>query len=192
MFARPRSAFRRLTALLLGSAAIAVLALAAWHPGKSAAGPVSFTRDRLNAIIEHPTSLALGPDGRLYVASGTTIEALTLNADVDGDGCPNGKEFGPDEHDGGQRNPLNPWDYFNPTHDGENRVDDILAVIKQYNENQYLPSPPNPPQTLNPDYTAATDRSPGGPNTWNLGPPDGQQRLEDILAAITQYGHFCQ
>ena len=115
-----------------------------------------------------------------------------LKSDDDGDGCPNGKEFGPDEHDGGRRNPLNPWDYFDPTHDGENRIDDILAVVKQYNKNQYLPSPPNPPQTLNPDYTVATDRSPGGPNVWNLGPPDGLQRLEDILAAITQYGHFCQ
>jgi subtilisin family serine protease len=115
-----------------------------------------------------------------------------LNADDDGDGCPNGKEFGPDEHDGGRRNPLNPWDYFNPTHDGENRVDDILAVVKQYNKNQYLPSPPNPAQTLNPDYTSATDRSPGGPNVWNLGPADGLQRLDDILAAVMQYGHFCQ
>ena len=114
-----------------------------------------------------------------------------LIADADGDGCSNGQEFAPDEHDGGQRNPLNPWDYFNPTQDGQNRVDDILAVVQHYNKNQYLPSPPNPPQTLNPDYTTATDRSPGGPNVWNLGPPDGEQRLADILAAVGQYGHDC-
>jgi subtilisin family serine protease len=116
---------------------------------------------------------------------------IDLAADEDGDGCPNGKEFGPDERDGGRRNPLNPWDYFNPTQDGQNRVDDILAAVKQFNVNQYLPSPPSPPQTANPDYTAATDRSPGGPNVWNLGPPDGEQRLDDILAAVGQYGHYC-
>jgi len=80
VFARPRLAFRRLTALLLGGAAIAVLALTAWHPGQGAAGAISFTPGTLNAVIERPTSLAFGPDGRLYVAGGTTIEALTLNA----------------------------------------------------------------------------------------------------------------
>ena len=80
MFARPRLAFRRLTALLLGGAAIAVLALTAWHPGQGAAGAISFTPGTLNAVIERPTSLAFGPDGRLYVASETRIKALTLNA----------------------------------------------------------------------------------------------------------------
>jgi subtilisin family serine protease len=111
--------------------------------------------------------------------------------DYDGDGCPNGKEFGNNERLGGRRNPLNPWDYFNPTHDGKNRADDILAVVRQYNKNRYLPSPPNPPNTPNPDYTTATDRSFVGPNPWNLGPPDGLQRGDDILMAIAQYGHDC-
>jgi subtilisin family serine protease len=113
------------------------------------------------------------------------------NADYDGDGCPNGKEFGANEHAGGRRNPLNPWDYFNPTHDGVNSVDDILAVVAQYNKNQYLPSPPNPPNTPNPAYTQDTDRSYIGPNLWNLGPPDGQQRVDDILMAVAQYNHNC-
>jgi subtilisin family serine protease len=34
-----------------------------------------------------------------------------LKADYDHDGCPNGKEFGPNAAAGGLRNPLNPWDY---------------------------------------------------------------------------------
>jgi subtilisin family serine protease len=113
------------------------------------------------------------------------------NQDYDGDGCPNGKEFGQDERLGGRRNPLNQWDYFNPTHDGKNRVDDILAVVHQYNKNRYLPSPPNPPNTPNPDYTTATDRSFVGPNLWNLGPPDGMQGVDDILYAVAQYRHDC-
>jgi subtilisin family serine protease len=111
--------------------------------------------------------------------------------DYDGDGCPNGKEFGNDEQLGGRRNPLNPWDYFNPTHDGQNRMDDIVAVVNQYGRDKYLPSPPNPPNTPNPDYTTATDRSFVGPNLWNLGPPDGLMRVDDILFAVAQYGHDC-
>jgi subtilisin family serine protease len=113
------------------------------------------------------------------------------NADYDGDGCPNGDEFGGNAGLGGIRNPLSPWDYFNPTHDGVNGVDDILAVAAQYKKNKYLVSPPNPPNTPNPAYTEDTDRSFIGPNIWNLGPPDGEQRVDDILMAVAQYNHNC-
>ena len=36
------------------------------------------------------------------------------------------------------------------------------------------------------DRTAIT-----GGNPWNLGPPNGQQRVDDILAAVKQYFHDC-
>jgi glucose/arabinose dehydrogenase len=77
---RPRRHLRFLTALL-GGAVIAALALAAWHPNRSGAVAVSFQPGTLNGSFAHPTSLAFGPDGRLYVASGTTVRALTLNAE---------------------------------------------------------------------------------------------------------------
>ncbi len=43
------------------------------------AGAQVFQRGTLDLVIGSPTSLAFGPDGRLYVASQTEIEALSLN-----------------------------------------------------------------------------------------------------------------
>lgn len=106
--------------------------------------------------------------------------ATDLAADYDGDGCPTGQEFGPNEQQGGQRNPVNEWDYFNPTKDGLNRVDDVLIVLRQYFVDQG-----------NANYTEQTDRSQIGPNAWNLGPPDGLQRVDDVLMALAQYFHDC-
>jgi hypothetical protein len=124
--------------------------------------------------------------------------ALTINCgklpppgDTDGDGCPDVDENGPDEMYGGRRDYMNPWDYFNPTNDGQNRVDDILAVVNQYFEDEFLPSPPNPPDTPNPDYSGKYDRTSLGPDPWNLGPPNGQQRVDDILHAVNSYFHDC-
>src|SRR3990172_3736218 len=42
-------------------------------------GEPVFVRGALDVTIEAPTSLAFGPDGRLYVAALTEIRALTLD-----------------------------------------------------------------------------------------------------------------
>lgn len=102
------------------------------------------------------------------------------NPDTDGDSCTDGQELGPIAMAGGQRSPINPWDYFNPTGDGLNRVDDILAVLNKY----FVDAP-------NPSYTAATDRTFVGPNPWNLGPPNGLQRVDDVLLIRNHYFHDC-
>jgi hypothetical protein len=103
-------------------------------------------------------------------------------ADTDGDGCKDGREIGSDESKGGMRDPLNPWDYFNPSHDGQNRIDDILLVVRQY----FIDSG-------NTAYNADTDRTlpMGAPHLWNLGPPNGIQRLDDILIMLNQYYNDC-
>ena len=81
---------------------------------------------------------------------------------------------------GGRRNPKNPWDYFNPTHDGQNRVDDILLVVHQFFKD-----------SGNPAYNVDTDRTLIGPNAWNTGPPDGKQRVDDILNIVHQFYNDC-
>jgi hypothetical protein len=75
---------------------------------------------------------------------------------------------------------ANSWDYFNPTADGENRMDDVMAVLTQYFVDQGQPG-----------YTPTTDRTLLGPNAWNLGPPNGQQRVDDVVNALNQYFHDC-
>jgi hypothetical protein len=99
--------------------------------------------------------------------------------DFDLDGCPDTQELSQNERDGGLRDPYNTWDYFNPTNDGENRIDDVLAVINNYRGD-------NPPTTNYVDRTGV-----GGSNNWNVGPPNGQIRIDDVLASIYQYRHDC-
>jgi acyl-homoserine-lactone acylase len=99
---------------------------------------------------------------------------------TDGDGCSDSQELGPDELLGGRRDPTNRWDYFNPTGDGENRVDDVLAVVDHY----FLAEG-------EPGYSDNYDRSYVGPNDWNLGPPSGRVLVDDILHAVRAYFHDC-
>jgi hypothetical protein len=112
--------------------------------------------------------------------------------DTDGDGCPDADEqqtaIG-SETSGGRRDYLNPNDYFNPSGDGENRIDDILSVINQYFDDDDDGNPGLPP--YEPGYNPNTDRTSLGPDQWDLGPPNGEQRIDDVLAIIYQYFHDC-
>ena len=132
--------------------------------------------------------------GQVTSFSPFAVSELVPEQDADGDSCPSGQELqtaSGSETSGGQRDPLNPYDYFNPTHDGVNRVDDILAVVNEY----HLDDPDiNPPPGVGPediDYNSPTDRTTLGPNLWNLGPPNGLQRVDDILNSVYQYHHDC-
>jgi hypothetical protein len=105
--------------------------------------------------------------------------------DTDGDGCPDTQEqqaaLGT-EMSGGLRNGKNPWDYFNPTLDGVNRIDDISAVIDHYGHDN----------DGDPLYSTRYDRTElAGGNAWQFGPPNGSIRIPDILAAVYSYGHDC-
>jgi hypothetical protein len=158
------------------------------------AGSVSLTlvvsklTDAAVAPIAHATvggalSCTACPDGDgdgLDDCSEAALGTDPDDRDTDGDGCPDGREVGPQEQDGGRRNPLNRWDYFNPTRDGQNRVDDIIAIVMHYGEN-----------AGDAGYTDEVDRTHLGPHTWNAGPPNGKIRVDDILAEVMQYNHDC-
>jgi len=101
--------------------------------------------------------------------------------DSDGDRCRDAWELGPNPQFGGMRDPRDQWDYFNPSEDGMNRTDDILAVINHY----YA-------AVGDPDYSTAFDRGGlDGPNAWDVLPPDGRVRIDDILAAVRSYLQDC-
>jgi hypothetical protein len=125
------------------------------------------------------------------VATGSaTLTPLGQSNDEDADGCPDWNELGSSANDGGLRDPFNPYDYFNPTDDGFIRVDDILAVVQQFFKDDTDANPGQPPYAAG--YDPETDRTSGpGPGVWNLGPGNGQQRVDDILHVIRQFFHDC-
>ena len=120
--------------------------------------------------------------GQIFVPN---VGSLTINcvdpdialADTDGDGCTDLQELGLDEESGGQRDPNNPWDFYDTN--GDRVVDlpnDILGVITAFNA-----------------YNVIYDRGPStGPNPWNMTAPDGVIDLpNDILGVISQFQHSC-
>ena len=113
---------------------------------------------------------------------------------TDADGCPDVKEqqTAPgSQTSGGLRDYLNPYDYFNPSGDGQNRVDDILLVVAQYFDDDLDGNPVLPPYS--PGYNPDMDRTddPGSSEAWDLLGPNGQQRVDDILNIVKQYFHDC-
>lgn len=104
--------------------------------------------------------------------------------DTDGDGCDDIYENGPDHTKGGQRNPLDPWDYYDvslPTDGAIDLLNDILGVISHH----------QPADGGAPPYDAYYDRGPSAGNLWTRTAPDGViDLLNDILGVIQQYNPF--
>ena len=128
--------------------------------------------------------LVIGPSHEDGVSAGApptstvTPTKLPDPGDTDGDGCSDQQENGPDEFLGGGRDFLNPWDYFNPSKDGYNRMDDVLGVIEHFS-----------PGGL-PPYDVQYDRSPGSP-IWLTQAPTGRIDLDNIFAILWSWHHDC-
>ncbi|MCI0850317.1 MAG: PQQ-dependent sugar dehydrogenase, partial [Chloroflexi bacterium] len=102
--------------------------------------------------FDWPLDVTAGPGGTLYVAEFAGDQISYLAPDSDGDGCADGRELGPNEVLGGQRDPANPWDFYDVNGDRiVNIVDDVLAVAAAFG-----------PETA-PNYNEALDRSPASP-----------------------------
>jgi hypothetical protein len=165
-------------------------------PGESALNLPDDDGDGLINSVETDTGFYVGPtdtgtdpltpdadadgvsDGEEVLIFGTS----PLASDSDGDGCTDGKELGPNEIQGGRRDPLNEWDYFNPGQDGVNRIPDITLVVQHYGHDA-------PNDQL---YSTIYDRTElVGGHPWQFGPPNGTIRIVDITAAVRSYGHDC-
>jgi len=87
----------------------------------------------------------------------------------------------------GQRDPLDPYDFFDPAGgfggppDGIVDVpNDILGVTLRFTPSGGV-------------YDVAYDRGPASPNGWNTTAPDGVIDLpNDILSVVLSFGHSCQ
>jgi hypothetical protein len=118
---------------------------------------------------------------------------LPSPGDSDDDGCPDADENGSMVTSGGMRDWENAYDYFNPTHDGKNRTDDILKVVLQFFVDDTDESPGLPPYSegYNPDTDRTDDPAYGPEQPWRLLGPNGQQRVDDILHSVRQFFHDC-
>ena len=180
-----------------GTGVLATLTFLAFAPGSSPqhlSDPIltDITSSGLLPIVMQDGVIQVGPAGGTPAATPTSTPTPDPT-DTDGDGCSDERENGPDETLGGQRDPLNPWDFYDvagsplPPQNGapDGIIDlpnDILGVIQHH-----------PAGTLG--YDAQFDRGPWtGPNSWNgTQGPDGVIDLpNDILGVILQFQHSCQ
>ena len=117
-----------------------------------------------------------------------------LAFDTDSDGCVDIQELGPNPALGGLRDPLNFWDFFDPSRDRAVGLLDFLAVLRHFNTAgdpaSLDPDGPEPPPG---EYWALADRggqAPGG-DPWDELPADGSIGLTDFLSVLRQFGHTC-
>ena len=134
-----------------------------------------------------------------------TLAELIPEEDFDQDGCTNTAELDTNEVSGGQRDPLNFWDFAEqwvgvlPVKNGTVTVGDIGAVVARFGtaqepaltKEEALAEALTPPVAVN-GYHASADRAgSAGPNPWNLLPPNGTITVGDIGVVVAQFGHFC-
>jgi glucose/arabinose dehydrogenase len=133
--------------------------------------------------LSFPLDVVVGPDGTIFVAEYTAGRLRYLAPDSDEDGCHDSRELGLNAAAGGQRDPENPYDFYDTNSDRVvNVVDDVISVVAAF----------GPDGSTN--YDADFDRSPlpGAQQRWQMGAPDGAITvLDDVLGAAAQVGHSC-
>jgi hypothetical protein len=116
--------------------------------------------------------------------------------DSDADGCTDAAELSAAAFSGGQRDPLDYWDFYD-TPDAANTRDkvvtagDISRVVRRFGAGGDLSASPlsPPPDT---GYHSSFDRGGrAGAHTWNQAPADGSITASDVAAAVSQLGHSC-
>ena len=121
-----------------------------------------------------------------------TMHCIAKSAgDTDGDGCSDATENGSDPAQGGDRDWLNPWDFYDVAGPGGSNVpdgvgdlpNDSMQVAAHYAPLGY------PPNQGYEQY----DRGPAAGLSWvDTQPPDGVIDLpNDLLGLIQQFGHSC-
>lgn len=123
--------------------------------------------------------------------------------DSDSDGCSDAAELGDDPYFGGQRDPNDPWDFFDtpdprlpagpPAYqrDGVINLLDVLRVGLRFgpgDSNRDLLSPV-PASGYHPAYDRGNQV---GAHNWNRSPADGAITVpDDILGVAAQFAHNC-
>jgi len=190
-----------------------------YEPGGVIVSDMSWSPDatKLVAIVFYPATRDVHLKFFHFSRFAEPTPTPTPSPDTDGDGCTDSQELGPDPTLGGQRDPLNSYDFYDvpvPTlHSGgtlTNKdkaitiVGDVLAVLAYTGT-----SDGGPPNAAGIDYDEdidgdtvkdglACDRSVGvdldGDTLGDLsGAPNGAITIvEDVMLVLAQSGHSCQ
>ncbi len=106
----------------------------------------------------------------------------TSAGDSDGDGCTDAKELGTDPVLGGDRNPNDPWDFYDVN--GDKRIDlsDVLDILGKFGL-----GPDNP------GYDPKFDRqAPDGTKLYKTAADNDGIDLSDALLNLESFGHGCE
>jgi hypothetical protein len=122
------------------------------------------------------------PDGDgLSDAAETSLGTDRCLNDTDGDSCSDGEEVGSDEQLGGDRNPLDPADFYDVTGDQLIDLTDALEILGRFGEGPG-----------DPFYAASYDRdAPNLAKPWRtIFVSDGLD-LSDALINLYSFGNGC-
>ncbi len=146
-------------------------------------------------------------------ATATPTATIPPTLDSDGDGCPDVRELGADWHTGGQRDPHDPWDFYDvptpvllPNSQGGTRshavtLADVIAVLAYVGTTESSPNTANSsgamygsdlnnngvPDGQEYDRAASADSS----QPWRSGPPRGFVNIGSAIVGLAQVGTDC-
>lgn len=106
----------------------------------------------------------------------------TSAGDSDGDGCTDAQELGTNPALGGDRNPNDPWDFYDVN--GDKRIDlsDVLDILGKYGIEQGFPG-----------YDPKFDRySPDAAKPYRTAAATDGIDLTDALVNLESFGHGCE
>ena len=151
------------------------------------------------------------PDGDgISTSAEFSAQLNPCSPDTDGDGCPEGREMGVSHITGGQRDPRNPWDFFDvpapallpPNTTGTRNhaigIQDVIAVLAYIGANIASPNTPNANgATYGSDLNGnglrdgtEYDRA-AGATIWAPNPPNGAINISDALLSLNAVGDNC-
>jgi alpha-tubulin suppressor-like RCC1 family protein len=129
--------------------------------------------------------------------SRSSSRPAAVRLDSDNDGCTDSKELTATATIGGQRDPLDAWDFFDtPTlpdlqRDKRITVGDIMQEVTRFGASGDTAVDPLSPPPADGYHTAYDRGDVDGPNAWNRAPADGSITVADITAVVSQFGHTC-
>jgi hypothetical protein len=153
-----------------------------------AIGPLAANSEVSNGDTYGVITMTLHPysyDWEFVPVAGATFtdagSGQCVGPDQDGDGCMDIREASANPLLGGSRDLLNPYDFFDtPPYDQAVTVNDIGRIVTHFGST-----------TTQGNYGPEFDRTLLGPDTWNLGPPNGSITIIDISLSVYQFGHSC-